>query len=161
MGDINFSIDTGLVEALKRELKLSLFIETGTFEGDAIEIARPYFDEIHSIELSPEYYELAKARFEGDPNVHLYLGDSANQLAALKPVFKGRPTLFWLDAHWCVATSTGGEKSQCPPSRRRRCGTGPCDPRDPRHREKSRSGRRRQCTERWLMPGKWLKHRPF
>lgn len=114
MGDINFSIDTGLVEALKRELKLSLFIETGTFEGDAIEIARPYFDEIHSIELSPEYYELAKARFAGDPHVHLYLGDSASQLATLKPIFNGRPTLFWLDAHWCVATSTGGEKSQCP-----------------------------------------------
>ena len=114
MGDINFSIDTGLVEALKRELGLTLFVETGTFEGDAIEISRPYFDTIHSIELSPEYYELAKSRFSHDPAVHLYLGDSAKKLAELKPLFSGKPTLFWLDAHWCVAQDTGGEKSQCP-----------------------------------------------
>jgi uncharacterized coiled-coil protein SlyX len=114
MGDINFSIDTGLVEALKRELGLTLFVETGTFEGDAIEISRPYFDTIHSIELSPEYYELAKSRFSHDPAVHLYLGDSARKLAELKPLFSGKPTLFWLDAHWCVAQDTGGEKSQCP-----------------------------------------------
>lgn len=114
MGDINFSIDTGLVEALKRELGLTLFVETGTFEGDAIEIARPYFDLIHSIELSPEYYELAKSRFANDSGVKLYLGDSAKELAALRPVFEGQPTLFWLDAHWCVAQNTGGEKSQCP-----------------------------------------------
>lgn len=114
MGDINFSVDTGLVEALKRELDLSLFVETGTFEGDAIEICRPYFAEIHSIELSPEYYELAKSRFSQDPSVHLYLGDSAAEITKLKPVFEGRATLFWLDAHWCVASNTGGEKSQCP-----------------------------------------------
>ena len=114
MGDINFSIDTGLVEALKRELGLTLFVETGTFEGDAIEIARPYFDRIHSIELSTEYYELAKSRFANDSAVKLYLGDSAQQLAALKPVFTDQATLFWLDAHWCVAQNTGGEKSQCP-----------------------------------------------
>lgn len=114
MGDINFSIDTGLVEALKRELGLTLFVETGTFEGDAIELCRPFFETIHSIELSPEYYELAKSRFQGDAGVRLYLGDSAKQLAELRPQFQGRPTLFWLDAHWCVAQDTGGEKSQCP-----------------------------------------------
>jgi GT2 family glycosyltransferase len=114
MGDINFSVDTGLVEALKGELGLTLFVETGTFEGDAIQIARPYFDEIHSIELSPEYHAHATKRFGKDPAVHLYLGDSAKQLRALRPVFDGKPTLFWLDAHWCVAANTGGEKSQCP-----------------------------------------------
>lgn len=114
MGDIKFSIDIGLVETLKRELGLTLFVETGTFEGDAIEIARPFFDTIHSIELSPEYFELAKTRFANDAAVHLYLGDSAKKLAELKPLFANQPTLFWLDAHWCVAQDTGGEKSQCP-----------------------------------------------
>ena len=114
MGDINFSIDTGVVEALKRVLRLEVFVETGTFEGDAIEIARPYFKAVHSIELSPEYYEHARSRFKKEKAVHLYLGDSAKKLAELQPVFKGKSALFWLDAHWCVAQDTGGEKSQCP-----------------------------------------------
>ena len=114
MGDINFSIDTGLVEALKRVLRLEVFVETGTFEGDAIELSRRYFDVVHSIELSPEYYEHARLRFGHDPGVHLYLGDSGKKLAELRPVFNGKSALFWLDAHWCVAQDTGGEKSQCP-----------------------------------------------
>src|SRR5882757_7377058 len=114
MGDINFSIDTGLVEALQRVLRLRVFVETGTFEGDAIAIGRPFFDEIHSIELSPEYFAHCQKRFKGVPGVHLYLGDSAKLLTTLRPKFTGKPTLFWLDAHWCVAQDTGGEKSQCP-----------------------------------------------
>lgn len=114
MGDINFSIDTGVVEALKRVLRLEVFVETGTFEGDAIEIARPYFDAVHSIELSPEYYEHARSRFSQDPGIHLYLGDSGKKMTELQPVFRGKSALFWLDAHWCVAQDTGGEKSQCP-----------------------------------------------
>ena len=114
MGDINFSIDTGLVEALKRALPLPLFIETGTFEGDAIAQTRGYFTEIHSIELSPEYYNHAKRRFAQDSKVHLYLGDSARKITELAPIFRNQSVLFWLDAHWCVAQSTGGEKSQCP-----------------------------------------------
>ncbi|HEX2852176.1 MAG TPA: glycosyltransferase [Opitutaceae bacterium] len=114
MGDIKFSIDTGLVEALKSVLPLPVFVETGTFEGDAIELARPYFEEIHSIELSPEYFEHAKKRFKGMKGVNFYLGDSGKMLADLRPKFAGRSALFWLDAHWCVAQDTGGEKSQCP-----------------------------------------------
>ncbi len=114
MGDIKFSIDTGLIEALKRELPLEVLVETGTFEGDAIEIARPYFQIVHSIELSPEYFELAKSRFSQDSAVHLYLGDSGKMLASLRPKFAEKSALFWLDAHWCVAQDTGGEKSQCP-----------------------------------------------
>ena len=114
MGDINFSIDTGLVKALQSVLRLRVFVETGTFEGAAIDLARPFFTEIHSIELSPEYFAQCQARFKGISEVHLYLGDSAKVLATLRPKFAGRAALFWLDAHWCVAQDTGGEKSQCP-----------------------------------------------
>ena len=63
MGDIKFSIDTGLIEALKRELPLEVLVETGTFEGDAIEIARPYFQIVHSIELSPDRPVLTGSNF--------------------------------------------------------------------------------------------------
>jgi GT2 family glycosyltransferase len=114
MGDIKFSIDTELVAALKSVLPLEIFVETGTFEGDAIRLARPFFDVIHSVELSPEYFEVAQSKFGQDPGVHLYLGDSAVKLGELRPVFTGKSALFWLDAHWCVAQDTGGEKSQCP-----------------------------------------------
>ncbi len=36
MGAIDFSIDVRLVECLRRELPISVFVETGTFEGEAI-----------------------------------------------------------------------------------------------------------------------------
>src|SRR5665213_1488604 len=103
MGDIKFSIDTELVAALKGVLPFEVFVETGTFEGDAIRLARPFFDVIHSVELSPEYFEIAKAKFGKEPGIHLYLGDSAKVLGDLRAAFKGKLALFWLDAHWCVA----------------------------------------------------------
>jgi GT2 family glycosyltransferase len=114
VGDIKFSVDTGLVEALKHVLPLEVFVETGTFEGDAIALVRKYFDLIHSVEISPEYYAHCQSRFKGDAAVHLHLGDSRKVVAELKKVFSGKSALFWFDAHWCVAQDTGGEKSQCP-----------------------------------------------
>src|SRR5438094_684599 len=46
MGAVNFSIDTSLIAALKHALPLSVFVETGTFEGETIRRARPFFESI-------------------------------------------------------------------------------------------------------------------
>ncbi len=114
MGAIHFSIDLRLVQAILSVLPLQVFIETGTFEGDTVALVRPYFPEIHTIELSPEYHTKAGARFSGDSGVKAHLGDSGEVLATLRPEYAGRATLFWLDAHWCVAENTAGESSQSP-----------------------------------------------
>lgn len=56
MGAVNFSLDLKLIEHLKQVLPLSIFIETGTFEGEAVNKVMFLFEEIHTVELSEEYY---------------------------------------------------------------------------------------------------------
>lgn len=114
MGAVHFSIDPGLIETLKQVIPLQVFVETGTFEGRSAELVRPFFEKIYTVELSEQYYRKACEKFAGDPGVELFQGDSAHALAALAPKLAHVPVLYWLDAHWCVAEQTAGEKSQCP-----------------------------------------------
>ena len=114
MGAIHFSIDTTLVALLQKELGIRTFVETGTFRGDTIAGLLPFFDSLHSVELSNEYYAAARDRFSGCPNVHLHHGGSPEALRKILSGAMAHPTLFWLDAHWCAAADTAGEKSQCP-----------------------------------------------
>lgn len=114
MGAVHFSLDTNLVKAVKNVLPLKVFVETGTFKGDSIENVKDLFNEIHSVELSKEYYQFCKERFKDNPDVHLYLDSSPDFLAKIHPDLSNKSVLYWLDAHWCVAEDTAGEKSQCP-----------------------------------------------
>jgi hypothetical protein len=114
MGAVDFSIDTKLVECLRQALPISVFVETGTCDGEAIARVRELFDEIHSVELADGYYALAADRFADDPHVRLYHGDSSDVLGSLRPALEEKGVLYWLDAHWCVADETAGKHSQCP-----------------------------------------------
>ena len=77
----------------------STFVETGSYQGTTIAKALSVFDEIHSIELSPDFFEQCQRRFAANPNVHLYLGDSAKHLAGILSRIN-EPCLIWLDAHF-------------------------------------------------------------
>jgi hypothetical protein len=114
MGAFDFSIDIDLVESLRRAIPLAVFVETGTFEGEAVARVLPLFDEIHSVELADEYYRAAAERFREEPKVNLHAGDSREVLARLSPELEERSVLYWLDAHWCAADGTAGTTSQCP-----------------------------------------------
>jgi hypothetical protein len=114
VGAVDFSIDTRLVACLQRALPISVFLETGTFEGEAIARVRDLFDEIHSIELSEHYYAQAADRFADDTRVRLYHGESSHVLNSLRPLLEDKAVLYWLDAHWCVGDETAGAHSQCP-----------------------------------------------
>lgn len=114
MGAVNFSIDSGMLAVLQQVLPLDIFVETGTFRGDAIERVKPYFKEIFSIELSPDYYEQAKLKYQADSSIKIIHGDSSKALTDLVPQLVNRSVVYWLDAHWCVADATAGELSQCP-----------------------------------------------
>ncbi len=114
MGAISFNLDESLLKELQRHLPLKLFVETGTFRGESLEAVHSYFDACISIELSPEYHAAAQKRFAGLDTIRLLLGDSALLLKEQQPSYESKSTLFWLDAHWCAAEDTAGEKSQCP-----------------------------------------------
>lgn len=114
MGAVTFSLDPRLVTSLQSELPLRVLIETGTFNGDTVEELKSYFDKVVSIELSETLWADAAKRFEAYPHVQILLGSSKDKLRELQSELKDAGALYWLDAHWCVATDTAGELSQCP-----------------------------------------------
>lgn len=80
-----------------------VFIESGTLHGDTTVCAVPYFKEIHSIELMPNFYFAALPKLSPYTNIALHLGDSAAVLPQILPYVKGK-ILFWLDGH--IGSST-------------------------------------------------------
>jgi hypothetical protein len=114
MGAIHFSIDPALAALLAKRLEIGVFIETGTFQGDSVAAVRPTFQELHTCELSPELHAAATQRFADDPAVHCHRGSSPERLRALAAIHARHPVMYWLDAHWCSATHTAGQESQCP-----------------------------------------------
>jgi GT2 family glycosyltransferase len=114
MGAITFSLDRTLIDELTSAIAFDVFVETGTFEGETVAEVRDVFAEIHSVELSDQYYELARLRFAEEDAIHIYHGESTDMLIDLRERLKDRAVLYWLDAHWCVAEGTAGERSQCP-----------------------------------------------
>ncbi len=88
------------MEVFKRHSN-PVFIETGSCTGDGIQLAlQAGFSEIHSIEIVPELYAYCCQRYKDNPNVHLYLGDSAVVLYDILEKLN-QPATFWLDGHYC------------------------------------------------------------
>lgn len=114
MGAVNFSIDINLITALKGVLPLDVFVETGTFEGDSIELIKNIFTEIYTIEFSIEYYYKSQARFADSEHINVIHGESSSILKTISPELHAKSVLYFLDAHWCEAKNTAGKTSQCP-----------------------------------------------
>lgn len=114
MGAVNFSLDKLLVDALQSALPLTVLVETGTFEGATLANLQDCFKVLHSVELSPQYHQAAADRFSEIAHIKLHNGDSASVLRQLRDGLEIESVLYFLDAHWCVATDTAGETSQCP-----------------------------------------------
>lgn len=88
------------VELLKPLKKNSIFVETGSYWGDGIQVALDTgFDKIISLECNEIYYNHCLNRFSNQKNVQLYLGDSSVDLFdIIKDI--DEPVTFWLDAHF-------------------------------------------------------------
>lgn len=81
------------------QFKRRVFVETGTFGGNAIQKALDAgFEEVYSIDIDPICIKDARNRFKRNPNVHLFHKDSSYQLW---DIIQGihEPVVFWLDAH--------------------------------------------------------------
>lgn len=88
--------------------RIDTLIETGTFRGETIRNLKNCFSELHTIELSREYYQAA-SRAEADPRITFHCGDSVRVLQDLLPRLN-KPVLFFLDAHFCQrGTARGAE----------------------------------------------------
>lgn len=114
MGAISFSLDPRLVAALQSALPLSVLLETGTFNGDTVYALESCFDKVISIELSEVLCRDAIKRFADSLHVRILQGNSGDKLLEIQSELQNQGVLYWLDAHWCIATGTAGELSQCP-----------------------------------------------
>jgi len=113
LGAIFFSIDVELVHCLKRVLPLTVFFESGTFQGDTAELCAPLFERVYTIELSAGLHARAATRLSNHRNVVCRMGDSAGALREMKSSLADASVLYWLDAHWC-GQQTAGQANECP-----------------------------------------------
>jgi hypothetical protein len=101
------------IDYLKKYAIGDVFIETGTYRGDTVQLALEYgFKKIHSIEINKELYLKNVERFKNNPEVQLYLGDSVDIIPQIVSNLKEQAT-FWLDAH-ASGPLAGGRFGPCP-----------------------------------------------
>lgn len=96
-----------------------VFIETGSFRGDGIQLAIDAgYEHIVSIEIEPVNIAFCYSRFDlGNhhqlPQIVLKHGDSADDLARIVNDFD-EPITFWLDSHWQMLEDTDPGKNPFP-----------------------------------------------
>lgn len=90
-----------LAKALISELKVTSFIETGTFQGGSIYFVAKNFPNllIFSCEINEKYYQKAKSFLSKFSQVNLFLSHSERFLQDLTSRETGEFPLFFLDAH--------------------------------------------------------------
>jgi hypothetical protein len=100
------------LEYIEKYSNKNIFIESGTHLGDTIEIMKPHFKRLHSIELNKELYDNAVKRFEYDDNVIIWYGDSPDIIPTILKNVSVEAT-FWLDGH-ASGPLAGGQYGGCP-----------------------------------------------
>ncbi len=100
-GAFNGAADIGpMFEKLQQDYQITTVIETGTFQGKTTAFFGQHFQEVHTIDISPTYYNQSKQALSSFSNIHFHFGSSDKVLAQLLPSMKDRFILFYLDAHW-------------------------------------------------------------
>ena len=75
-----------------------VFIETGTYVGDTVKSIQPYFNEVHTIEISEYLYNRFFQEHPDYGNVTVHLGDSSKIIPELLSQFDDtKKCVFWLD----------------------------------------------------------------
>ena len=82
-----------------RRLKPAIFVETGTYFGDTLAGVKDLCERAISIEVEPNLYARARARFANCPNVELLCGDVLDLLPRVLASLNDA-AVFWLDAHY-------------------------------------------------------------
>lgn len=107
------AIDWQVVSGLRNRYLTRDFVETGTCDGRTAQFASLIFDRVWTIEVDPaKHHDASVGLLQGVGNVQQVLGDSAVVLPKILDEIGDRPTMLYIDAHWC-----GGErctKTECP-----------------------------------------------
>lgn len=86
---------------LAKKFNIEIAIETGTNKGNTTFALSKIFNNVITIEVKPEYFKIAKAKFISVPNIQGYLGNSPDIMDVILPgIERDKKILFYLDAHW-------------------------------------------------------------
>ncbi len=99
------------VEMLRKYLN-KVFVETGTYKGDGIQLALDVgFEKVHSMEIFEPLYMQSSERFANNYNVKIWKGDTSIHFGTMiKSITE--PITFWLDSH--VSGWDSGYNPKCP-----------------------------------------------
>lgn len=101
------------LNVLKKYKTSNLFIETGSYLGEGIDVAiESGYDQIYSIELSDHYYNFCLKKFNNNNKIKIIKGCSEDQLPILLKNINSQCD-FWLDAHYSMGNTALGPKI-CP-----------------------------------------------
>ncbi len=86
---------------LVRACRFEAIVETGTFRGSTTLFLchNSKGVPVHSSEINPRFFQIARRRLRASPNLHLYNLDSRAFLSQLRMPRESR-IFFYLDAHW-------------------------------------------------------------
>ncbi len=102
------TIKQKIVKMYANKFSINLFIETGTFKGAMVDVAKDIFEKIYSIELDHNLYKNAKLKFSKYDHISIIQGDSSKMLPSILSKIN-QPCLFWLDAHYSEGITAEGE----------------------------------------------------
>lgn len=103
-----YRVKWDIILGYAQQYSLDAFIETGTYMGHTVFAMKDKFSRVDSIELDDGYYRRAKRIFSRYKNVTIHHGDSQDVLLRILESVN-TPCLFWLDAHYCGATTARGK----------------------------------------------------
>lgn len=104
------SLSTFDIKVIKEKYGLTAFVETGTWQGAAVEYARAsQFEKIYSVEVHHGFWEQATKKFSVYQHIRILKGVSIEVLPKILPDIAVDKTLWWLDAH--LHEAYGVEKS--------------------------------------------------
>lgn len=91
-----------------------VFIETGTYKGETLDIVLNTYKEIHSIELSDVFYNNCAHKYRDCSKIKLHKGNSKYDLHTIIQSIH-TPITFWLDSHWSNVEHVGCDaETFCP-----------------------------------------------
>ena len=96
-----------VVKRFRKKYGLTVFVETGTYQGAMIKAINGLFKNIVSIELGKELFEKAKQTFSRDRHIDIQYGDSGALLPSIISQLDA-PALFWLDGHYSGGSTSKG-----------------------------------------------------
>ena len=103
-----YSEKRAVILSYMKKFNSNIFVESGTFMGETVDVMKDYFERLYSVELAPQLAEKAKRRFNGNVKIQILEGNSSEKIKEILPEINSA-AIFWLDGHYSGEFYVGDE----------------------------------------------------